>query len=78
MYKKFDYIVDKSIFKELFEFVDQVYKEGKKFVVIVVRMFFFFFERERVCFIFDIQINVRLILGLWYWFKRRFLFRGEK
>lgn len=35
MYKKFDYTVDKSTFKELPEFVDQVHKEGKKFVVIV-------------------------------------------
>lgn len=47
MYKKFDYTVDKSTFKELPEFVDQVHKEGKKFVVIVVRMLFFFWERER-------------------------------
>lgn len=71
MYKKFDYTVDKSTFKELPEFVDQVHKEGKKFVVIVVRMLFFFLrERERVCFIFDIQTNVRSTSGLRHWFKR--------
>lgn len=52
MYKKFDYTVDKSTFKELPEFVDQVHKEGKKFVVIVVRMLFFFLrEREFVLYL---------------------------
>ena len=38
MYKKFDFTYDRETFKELPQFVDQVHKEGKKFVVIVVRL----------------------------------------